>query len=171
MKKRIHLLLLFISISFAFSFYNHPVKLTSSLIKYKASEKKVTIECKFFIDDFGPSLRADLEDKMNAMTLTKDDLAFIEKYIATKYKIFLNGEKVILKLENYKSKDNVLTSYIAIENISFKKGDVLRIENELLFEVFTDLQSNWMTIKIPPYISNAAFESNIDNTIYTQTLK
>lgn len=171
MKKRIQLLLLFVGVSLAFSFYNHPIKLTSSLIKYKASEKKVTIECKFFIDDFGPSLRADLEDKMNDMTLTKDDLAFIEQYIVSKYKIFLNGERVSLQLESYKSKENVLTSYIAIENISFKKGDVLRIENELLFEVFTDLQSNWMTIKMPPYISNAAFESNIDNSIYTQTIK
>lgn len=171
MKKRFQLLLLFVGVSLAFSFYNHPIKLTSSLIKYKASEKKVTIECKFFIDDFGPSLRADLEDKMNDMTLTKDDLAFIEQYIVSKYKIFLNGERVSLQLESYKSKENVLTSYIAIENISFKKGDVLRIENELLFEVFTDLQSNWMTIKMPPYISNAAFESNIDNSIYTQTIK
>ena len=108
---------------------------------------------------------------MNDMTLTKDDLVFIEQYIVSKYKIFLNGERVSLQLESYKSKENVLTSYIAIENISFKKGDVLRIENELLFEVFTDLQSNWMTIKMPPYISNAAFESNIDNSIYTQTIK
>ena len=53
--------------------------------------------------------------------------------------------------------------------ITLKKGNKLNIENELLFEKFPDLQSNWMTIQIPPFLSNYNFESKFENYIYSYT--
>jgi hypothetical protein len=53
--------------------------------------------------------------------------------------------------------------------ITLKKGNKLNIENELLFEKFPDLQSNWMTIQIPPFLPNYNFESKFENYLYSYT--
>lgn len=154
--------ILFISYSFT-----HPIKLTSSLIKYDDSKKNITIECKVFIDDFAPALHSTLEQKIKDLNLTKNDLEIIENYFLSKYKFFINGNNLQLELNSYKVKDNVLTLSLFISNIGIQKGDKLEIQNELLFEKFPELQSNWMTIQMPPYIRNYSFESNFENFSYS----
>ena len=87
----------------------------------------------------------------------------------TNYKIFIDGDKLPLVINNYKVANNVMTLSFSIPNISLKIGNKLNIENELLFEKFPDLQSNWMTIQIPPFIPNYNFESKFENYIYSHT--
>lgn len=167
MKVKLLLGVFSVSILLLFCSFNHPIKLTSSLIKYDKSKKNITIECKVFIDDFAPALHSTLEQKINDLSLTKNDLKIIENYFLSKYKFFMNGNNLQLQLKTYKVRDNVLTLSLSIPNVSIQKGDKLIIQNELLFEKFPELQSNWMTIQMPPYIGNYSFESNFENFSYS----
>ncbi len=156
------------SLFILFSF-SHPIKLTSSIIKYNSETKVIRMECKVFIDDFAPAIGPNLENRINDKSLTKDDLLGIENYFRTNYKIFIDGKKLLLTIDKYKVANNVMTLSFSSTYITLKKGDKLNIENELLFEKFPDLQSNWMTIQIPPFLPNYNFESKFDNYLYSFT--
>ena len=168
-KKRIQVIILLFSTLLILSSSTHPIKLTSSIIKYSTKAKMMTMECKVFIDDFSPAISPSLEKRVNALSMTKEDISSIESYFIANYKIFINEDKLTLKYTGYKVKDNVMTLSFSFEYIPFKKGDRLKIENELLFEKFPDLQSNWMTIQIPPFLKNYNFESNFENFTYKHT--
>ena len=127
------------------------------------------MECKVFIDDFAPAIGPNLEKRMNDKSLTKDDLLRIENYFTTNYKIFIDGKKLPLAIDKYKVANNVMTLSFSSTYITLKEGNKLNIENELLFEKFPDLQSNWMTIQIPPFLPNYNFESKFENYIYSFT--
>lgn len=156
------------SLFILFSF-SHPIKLTSSIIKYNSETKVIRMECKVFIDDFAPAIGPNLENRINDKSLTKDDLLGIENYFRTNYKIFIDGKKLLLTIDKYKVANNVMTLSFSSTYITLKKGDKLNIENELLFEKFPDLQSNWMTIQIPPFLPNYNFESKFDNYLFSFT--
>lgn len=156
------------SLFILFSF-SHPIKLTSSIIKYDTETKVISMECKVFIDDFAPAIGPNLENRINNKSLTKDDLLRIENYFITNYKIFIDGNKLPLAIDKYKVANNVMTLSFSSTFITLKKGDKLNIENELLFEKFPDLQSNWMTIQIPPFLPNYNFESKFENYLYSYT--
>lgn len=156
------------SLFILFSF-SHPIKLTSSIIKYNSETKVIRMECKVFIDDFAPAIGPNLENRINDKSLTKEDLLRIENYFRTNYKIFIDGKKLLLTVDKYKVANNVMTLSFSSTYITLKKGDKLNIENELLFEKFPDLQSNWMTIQIPPFLPNYNFESKFDNYLYSFT--
>lgn len=156
------------SLFILFSF-SHPIKLTSSIIKYNAETKVISMECKVFIDDFAPAIGPNLENRINNEILTKDDLLRIENYFSTNYRIFIDGNKLSLAIDKYKVANNVMTLSFSSTYIILKKGDKLNIENELLFEKFPDLQSNWMTIQIPPFLPNYNFESKFENYLYSFT--
>lgn len=166
MRKKIQITILLFSTLFILSSYTHPIKLTSSIIKHHTKRKTISMECKVFIDDFAPAISNVLEKKIKELNLTKDDLFVIEKYFISNYKIFFNDKKLALKLTDYKVKQNVMTISFSINYMTIKKGDKLKIENELLFERFPDLQSNWVTIQIPPFLKNYNFESNFENYSY-----
>ncbi len=155
---------LFILLSFA-----HPIKLTSSIIRYDSEAQIINMECKVFIDDFSPAIGPNIEHRVNNKSLSTDDLLSIENYFNTNYKIFIDGDKLPFVINNYKVANNVMTLSFSITNITLKIGNKLNIENELLFEKFPDLQSNWMTIQIPPFLPNYNFESKFENYIYSHT--
>ena len=165
MKRKIHIAILLSVALFVFSSFNHPIKLTSSIIKHDTKRKAMSMECKVFIEDFSPAISSTLEKRVKELSLTKDDILSIEKYFISNYKIFINDKKLALKFTEYKVKQNVMTISFSVEYLTLKKGDKLKIENELLFEKFPDLQSNWMTIQIPPFLKNYNFESNFGNIL------
>ena len=84
--------LLFISLfvcntSLISSTYTHPIKLTSSQIKYDVKSKSVRLECKVFIDDFAPAISSSLLTTINqGANLTEGDKQRIENYFIEKYK-------------------------------------------------------------------------------------
>ena len=127
------------------------------------------MECKVFIDDFSPAIGPNIEHRVNNKSLSTDDLLSIENYFNTNYKIFIDGDKLPFVINNYKVANNVMTLSFSITNITLKIGNKLNIEIELLFEKFPDLQSNWMTIQIPPFLPNYNFESKFENYIYSHT--
>ena len=170
MKMRLQIILLLLMTVFVFSSSDHPIKLTSSIIKYNKKAKALKMECKVFIDDFAPAINPSLEKHILEEKVTKDDISGIENYFIANYKIYINDQKLALKFLDYKAKKNVMTLSFSIDNYNTpKKGDRLKVVNELLFEKFPDIQSNWVTIQIPPFVKNYNFESNFENYSFTRT--
>jgi len=169
MKKLLLISFILFSISVVFGSTDHPIKLTSSQILYDVKSKSILVECKVFIDDFAPNISSSLHTSLNQSNLTKDDKSRIEIYFSTNYKILINSKPLDWKIKSYKVADNILTLIFMNTNINLKKGDNLQIENTMLFEAFGDLQSNWMTIRFPPYIGNYNFESKIEDSVYFHT--
>ena len=168
--KRILLISVFLfSMLLISSASNHPIKLTSSEIKYNEKANTIGMICNVFLDDFAPAVSASLLTSVATSGLTEDDKKRIENYFVSKYKIKVNGKTLPLNFDTYKFEHNVLTITFSKNNITLKKGDKLYIENELLFEEFFDLQSNWISIRIPPFLPNYTFESKFDKYSYSYT--
>ncbi len=169
MKKILFITFLLFNLSIAYSFKEHPIKLTSSEIRYDEKKKSIKIECKLFIDDFAPVVSSTLIRNLNQSKLTKDDLRRIENYFIAKYKIAINGKTLSWKIKSYDIASNILTLIFINDDIKIQKGDDLVIENTLLFEVFGDIQSNWMTMRFPPHLRRYTFESKIEKYYYSHT--
>ena len=157
------------SLLFISSSYKLPIKFTSSLIKYDAKSNTIGMDCNVFLDDFAPAINPTLFDDVNSSSISENDKKQIEDYFVANYRIMINGEKLPLKFEKYSYKNNVMRITFSKHRITLKKGDKIHIENELLFEKFFDLQTNWMTIQIPPFLSSYNFESKFDNYAYSKT--
>ena len=172
MKKLLFIAILFFSFTIGYSSVGHPIKLTSSLIKYDTKNQNIGIECKVFIDDFSPAISKTLLKNINESNLTKDDLSRIEHYFITKFKISINGMSLPWKIKSYniEKRENVLTLVFSKTPVILKKGDRIKIENTMLFDIFGDIQSNWMTLRFPPFLKNYNFESNIFKDPYSHTL-
>ena len=147
----------------------HPIKITSSQIRYNQKDNLVEMECKVFIDDFAPAVNETLLLRIIGTNITKDDQLLIENYFKRNYKITINGKPLPLKIDTYAIDNNVMSITFAKKYILLKKGDKIRIENTLLFEAFEDMQSNWITLRIPPFIPSDNFESKLGNAIYSTT--
>ncbi len=145
--------------------FKHPIKLTASLIEYNADAKTIKMECKVFIDDFEKSINKTLAKNINVSNLSKEDKVGIEDYFEKYYNITVNGKKLTL---NYKASEvmkeyNVLTIKFSENSLAIKKGDKILIENTLFFEEFGYMQSNRITIRIPPHITEDNREATLNN--------
>jgi len=145
----------------------HPIKLTSSEIKYDANTKTIQMKCNVFIDDFTPVINATLFVRAKQVRLNEEDKKGIERYFQEKFRIYINNRLLSLEFEDYTIKENVMTIEFSKNYADIKKGDELYIENELLFEEFEYQQSNWVTFNMPPFLLNKNFESKIDNFSYS----
>ena len=172
MKKLLCVAILLFSSTIALSSDNHPIKLTSSMIRYDANAKNIVVECKVFIDDFAPVISNSLLKSINQANLTKDDLSSIENYFITNFKISINDKKLPWKIESYdiSERQNVLTLVFSKTAVTLKKGDDVKIHNTMLFETFGDIQSNWMTLRFPPLLKDYNFETNTFKESYSRTL-
>lgn len=160
MKNKLVKILSLISILFIFSSSNHPIKLTASLIEYNPEANSIRMECRVFIDDFEDSIHKKGFDVLN---LTEEDKEEIEYFFDTYYHIKVNGKKLPL---NYKSSEiikdhNVLVIKFTENDITIKNGDQLFIENKLFFEQFGYLQSNRITLRIPPFFKEKNYAVNL----------
>ncbi|WP_299431474.1 DUF6702 family protein [uncultured Aquimarina sp.] len=149
--------LLLFSISFSSP---HPIKLTSSLIEINPKTNILHMECRVFIDDFTFSMNDTFTNNFTASNLSKENKKGIEDYFERYYKIYINDKLYPL---TYKSsevfeKQNVLSIKFSKEIPVIKKGDQICIENTLFFEDFGFLQSNMITVRVPPFITENYFE-------------
>ncbi|MEM9299763.1 MAG: DUF6702 family protein [Bacteroidota bacterium] len=152
MKTKTYNVIWFLLVFLISSSFTHPLKLTTSLIEYHLEKSSLYLECRVFIDDFEHTIN---RPGMAASSFTKGDKDEIEYYFNEFYDIELTGRKLYL---NYESSEvfianNVLVLKFSITNLMITEGDQLLIENRLFFADFGPQQSNRMTIRIPPFIS------------------
>lgn len=162
MKQKIFTISALVLASLISSSFNHPIKLTTSLIEYNSVKKSMNIECRVFIDDFQNTLN---RNGMNASKLTKEDIEEIEYYFDEFYRIVVNSRKLTLNYESSQvyGGNTVLSLKFRVEDVNIKKGDFLLIENRLFFEEFGPLQSNKMTLRIPPFLEEGYRETTFQN--------
>ncbi|MBW1296676.1 DUF6702 family protein [Aquimarina litoralis] len=157
--------LLLLSTSFSNS---HPIKLTSSLIQIFPEDNVLMVECRVFIDDFTFSMNDTFTKDFNASELSPEHIRGMEKYFERYYKIIINNEIYALTYISSEvfEKQNVLSIKFLKKVPTIKKGDQICIKNTLFFEDFGYLQSNKMTVRIPPFISEKYFEvTSLDKPI------
>ena len=158
MKLKLFKTLLLLSILLISASSRHPLKLTASLIEYNPVTNKIRMECRVFIDDFENSIN---KKDFNSSNLTKENKEVIESFFNEFYNITINGKRLT---HTYKSSEiiegyNVLVIKFDENDISIKKGDNILIENKLFFEQFGYLQSNRVTIRVPPFFTEKNYET------------
>lgn len=145
--------------------FKHPIKLTASLIEYDTNTANLKSECKVFIDDFEKSINKKLIKNINLSNLTQEDKTGIEDYFEMHFNITYNGKILPLKYKGLEvlKEYNVVTIKFIENKLKIKKGDKILIENTLFFEEFGYIQSNRITVRIPPFITEENHEAIISN--------
>ena len=168
-KKRIERLVykiftIIVVVTFTTSF-KHPIKLTASLIEYDTNTANLKSECKVFIDDFEKSINKKLVKNINLSNLTQEDKTGIEDYFEMHFNITYNGKILPLKYKGIEvlKEYNVVTIKFIENKLKIKKGDKILIENTLFFEEFGYMQSNRITVRIPPFIAEDNREAVVNN--------
>ncbi|MCK8521255.1 hypothetical protein M0D21_06745 [Aquimarina sp. D1M17] len=157
--------LLFVSTSFNSV---HPIKISSSLIEFNPKTNMVDVECRVFIDDFTFSMNDTFTKNLNVSNLSEEDKTAIEKYFKRYYKIYIND--ILYSLEYSSSEvfeEHNVVSFKFIKDVPpIKEGDQICIDNTLFFEDFGILQSNRITVRVPPFIAEDHFEiTTVDEPI------
>ena len=171
MKKIANKTLLCLCIVILTTSFKHPIKLTASLIDYDVKNSSLKMECKVFIDDFEKSINKTLTKNINLSDLSKEDIKGIDDYFENYFKITLNSKALPVK---YKSSEllkeyNVFTIKFTDNVVKIKKGDKLEITNTLFFTEFGYIQSNRMTIRIPPFVVEDNHETTLNNYLIPYT--
>lgn len=171
MKLKLYNTILLFGVLLIFSSYKHPIKLTASLIEYNTETSSISVKCRVFIDDFERSINKTLLKDINVSNLTKEDKAGIENYFEMFYYITIKGKKLPFKYKTSKVYEeyNVLDIEFSENVMTIKKGDQLLIENTLFFEEFRHLQSNRITLNIPPFISEDNLVTTLSNSSISYT--
>lgn len=161
-----------ISIFLICSSASHPIKLTSSLLEYQASTGVLSYECKVFIDDFENSINKTLSKKIAIHKPTQEDIAGMNKHFGSHVKILINGKPLPMV---YKSSEVIKSANVYIIRfkdfpIKLKKGDKIQISNSLFFEEFEYAQTNFVLVRIPPFVKEENYDLSLDNRTVNFTL-
>ena len=134
--------------------YDHPLKLSASLIEYNQGAKNIRMECRVFIDDFEKCINKILPSNINVFNLTNTDQKGIEYYFNKYYLIKINGKKIPLKYQSSEVNRgyNTLTIKFSETPLSLKKGDKVWVKNTILFEEFGYSQVNRITLHLSPLL-------------------
>lgn len=165
MKTKFYKTLLLLGVVIFATSFKHPIKLTASLIEYDLNSTSLKTECKIFMDDFEKSINKTLTKNINLSDLTKEDKTGIEDYFEKHFNITVNGKYLPLKFKASEvlKEYNVITIKFVENKLKIKKGDKLLIENTLFFEEFGYMQSNRITVRIPPFIAEDNHEAVVNN--------
>ncbi len=172
MKSKLLLLCLISAILLLFSSFDHPIKLSASLVEYDTDSAILRMECKVFVDDFENCINKRLTKNIDFNELTHEDRLIIEDYFKTNYNIKVNTKKLDLSLIGTELQEayNILIVRFMTNKINLKKEDNIKIENTLFFDEFGDLQSNRVTLRMPPFFKEKNFISSAYNYAFNHTL-
>jgi len=137
--KKVALLLLLPLLAFGM----HKFYVSVTNITYSQKDQAIQITSRVFIDD----LEKVLEERygFNAKLTTKDEPAqtdtYIEKYLRTKFKLFIDGELKDFEYLGRKYDNDVVLFYLEIEAVDLNKIKTIEVQNQLLTDLFDDQQN------------------------------
>ncbi len=171
MKHKVFIIIFLLSIGSILTSFKHPIKLTASLIEYDPESTSIQMECRVFIDDFEKSINKRLTKDIDITSLTQEDKLSIEDYFKQYYSITIKGKRIPLKFKTTELLDaqNIVIIKFAKKELIIKKGDKLTIENILFFVEYGGLQSNRVTLRMPPFLNEYSFQSTIDKYSFYYT--
>ena len=126
---------------FAFGMHKFYVSVTN--ISFSEKDQAIQITSRVFIDD----LEKVLEERygINAKLTTKDEPAkadtYIEKYLRTKFKLFVDGELKYFDYLGRKYDNDVVIFYLEVKNVNLNNIKTIEVQNQLLTDLFDDQQN------------------------------
>ena len=145
LKKSLFILILpLVAFTVAHKFY---VSVTN--ISYSEKDQSLQITSRIFIDDFEQVLLERYGIEAYLATDSETALAdeYIEKYLKTKFLMFVNGEQKQYKVLGKKYDNDIMICYLEIPEIHIEKIKSLAVQNELLTDLF-DAQQNVVHFKV-----------------------
>jgi hypothetical protein len=144
-KKSLFVLLLpLLAFTVAHKFY---VSVTN--ISYSDKDRSIQITSRIFIDDFENVLQERYGIETHLATDAETSLAneYIEKYLRTKFLMFIDGEKEDYIFLGKKYDNDIMICYLEIPEVPIAEVKSLEVQNELLTDLF-DEQQNVVHFKV-----------------------
>ncbi len=125
----------------------HDYYVSVTKIEYVKEQQSLQIITQIFINDFEKLLRQRYDE---SITLNEEDVPeviekYMNRYLADKLKINVNGASVGFKFIGKEYKDDITYCYLEIENISEIKS--IEVTNRTLFDIIPE-QQNIVRLKL-----------------------
>ncbi|MBL7471691.1 DUF6702 family protein [Robertkochia sediminum] len=148
MKRILALLLCCLPLLSAGILHKYYVSVTD--INYNAESRSIQIIARYFTDDLDLLLSERYGIKAGLMTDEESAQAdfFIEKYLKTKFRIYLDGELQTFEFLGKEYDSDLTKCYLEIKSIDPGSYSSIRVENEVMTELFEE-QKHITHIKFP----------------------
>lgn len=146
--KALHLILaLLILPFFTSSNEKHEYYVSVTEVKYAKEEQSLQIVSQIFINDFEKLLRERYDESITLEPDSDSNLVenYMQRYIADKLKIKINGNAVNFKFIGKEYKDDIAYCYLEIENVTAVQS--LEVTNRILFDILPE-QQNIVRLKL-----------------------
>lgn len=110
-------------------------------INFVAQKKMVQITTRIFVDDLNEALKMEYHKKtfIGTEKETQEDKLLVEKYLADKFKLSVNGKYKAMNYLSYELENNVIVCYLNIKDVA--KITSLEVENSILTELYSEQQN------------------------------
>jgi len=160
--KSIRILFLVALLPLILSFTAHKFYVSITKIEFSQEEQSLQIITKLFIDDiedvlqerYSPSISLDPEKESPRAA------DFLKEYVLQKLKIKVNGTPVKLNYIGHEYENDVVKSYIEVENVSELTS--IEVENKMLMDLFEEQQN---IIHIKRYKKRKSLVLGIENPV------
>ncbi|MEN8797903.1 MAG: DUF6702 family protein [Flavobacteriaceae bacterium] len=127
----------------------HKFYVSVTNMQYDEADQAFQITTRIFIDDLDELLKTRYEIDSRLGTEREDPRSgpVIEKYLATKIRIKINGQLRTLNYLGREYKDDLIMCYMELPGIDLSELNSIEVENNLLTELFEE-QQNVVHIKI-----------------------
>lgn len=146
--KALHLILaLLILPFFTSSNEKHEYYVSVTEVKYAKEEQSLQIVSQIFINDFEKLLRERYDESITLEPDSDSKLVenYMQRYIADKLIIKINGNAVNFKFIGKEYKDDIAYCYLEIENVTAVQS--LEVTNRILFDILPE-QQNIVRLKL-----------------------
>ena len=123
------------------SFAVHKFYVGMFQMKFVPQKKEMQITTRIFIDDINLALEKKFHKKtfIGEPKETKEDEVLMQKYIAEKFKVKINGQAKSYTFLSKEIETNVVICYLKIKDLA--KVNSLEIENSILMEIYPEQQN------------------------------
>lgn len=110
-------------------------------VDFVPQKKRLEITTRIFMDDLNDALAKAYKKQTNVgdENETPEDVALMKKYLADKFKIYLNGQHKPMNYHSHEQENNVVICYLTIKEVS--KINKIEVENSILIEVHEEQQN------------------------------
>ena len=125
----------------------HEYYVSVTEVKYAKDQQSLQIVTQIFINDFEKLLRERYDESITLEPDSDSKLIenYMQRYIADKLKIKINGGAVNFKFIGKEYKDDITYCYLEIENVS--EIESLEVTNRILFDILPE-QQNIVRLKL-----------------------
>lgn len=121
----------------------HKFYVSVTNIHYSEKDEAIQMTSRIFIDDFENVLVARYGIEAHLASDTENKLAeeYIEKYLKTKFLVYINGEQRTYDFLGKKYDNDVMICYLEIPKVAKDEIKSITVQNEILTDIFEEQQN------------------------------